>query len=180
PLGRAGRGDDDISAGVAALPGGPDPDEPRLAVGERPQRLADDDRLGACAADPSDEAAVGPHDGPVAAPRRRRPADADHRGEHVRLARGRQPPRLDDDLVRPHSASPAWFSASHTRDGVTGISMLRTPACASASTTAFTYAAGDPTVADSPTPLAPNGWCGDGVTVLCSSNSGVSHAVGSM
>ena len=56
--------------------------------------------------------------------------------------------------------------------------MLRTPAWASASTTAFTYAAGEPTVADSPTPLAPIGWCGDGVTVSSSSNVGVSHAVG--
>ena len=32
------------------------------------------------------------------------------------------------------------------------------------STTAFTTAGGDPTVADSPMPLAPIGWCGDGVT----------------
>jgi hypothetical protein len=29
----------------------------------------------------------------------------------------------------------------------------------------FTMAAGDPTVADSPIPFAPIGWCGDGVTV---------------
>ena len=43
------------------------------------------------------------------------------------------------------------------------MSMLRTPRCASASITALTYAAGEPTVADSPTPLAPIGWCGDGV-----------------
>ena len=44
--------------------------------------------------------------------------------------------------------------------------MLRTPRCHSASTTAFAIAGGAPTVADSPTPFAPIGWCGDGVTVL--------------
>ncbi len=45
--------------------------------------------------------------------------------------------------------------------------------------TALTTAAGDPTVADSPTPLAPIGWCGDGVTVSPSSQSGHSSEVGS-
>ena len=58
------------------------------------------------------------------------------------------------------------------------MSMFFTPAAQSASITALTYAAGEPTVADSPTPLAPIGWCGDGVTVSPSSNFGVSHAVG--
>ena len=43
--------------------------------------------------------------------------------------------------------------------------------------TGFDYL-GEPTVADSPTPFAPSGWCGDGVTVSPSSNFGVSHAVG--
>ena len=45
--------------------------------------------------------------------------------------------------------------------------------------TALTTAGGDPTVADSPTPLAPIGWCGDGVTVSLSSQEGHSTAVGS-
>ena len=44
-----------------------------------------------------------------------------------------------------------------------GISILRTPRCHRASTTALAMAAGAPTVADSPTPLAPMGWCGEGV-----------------
>ena len=44
------------------------------------------------------------------------------------------------------------------------MSMFRTKRH-SASITALTNAAGDPTVADSPTPFAPIGWCGDGVTV---------------
>ena len=55
--------------------------------------------------------------------------------------------------------------ASHTRAGVHGMSMCVTPKGASASTTALTTAGGEPTVADSPMPFAPIGWCGDGVTV---------------
>src|SRR5207253_4683721 len=98
--------------------------------------------------------------------------------ERARLARVSEPHRLSQHVVA-HSASPAWCSAAHTLSGVTGISRSRIPAWASASTTAFTYAAGEPTVADSPTPFAPMGWCGDGVTVSPSSNAGVSHEVGS-
>ncbi len=59
-----------------------------------------------------------------------------------------------------------------------GMSTCLTPRCASASTTALAMAGGAPTVADSPTPLAPSGWCGEGVTVLSSSHAGVSIAVG--
>ena len=55
--------------------------------------------------------------------------------------------------------------AAHTRAGVQGMSMCVTPNGASASTTALTTAGGEPTVADSPMPFAPIGWCGDGVTV---------------
>ncbi len=77
-----------------------------------------------------------------------------------------------------HSASPASASACQTLSDVSGMSMFRTPACQSASMTAFTYAAGDPTVADSPTPFAPIGWCGEGVASSPRSNSGVSQAVG--
>jgi hypothetical protein len=47
--------------------------------------------------------------------------------------------------------------ASHTRDGVSGISACRTPNGASASITAFTAAGGDPAVAYSPAPFAPMG-----------------------
>ena len=47
--------------------------------------------------------------------------------------------------------------------------MLRTPVSLRASITAFTNAAGPPTVAHSPMPLAPIGWCGHGVTTSCSS-----------
>ena len=68
--------------------------------------------------------------------------------------------------------------ASHTRDGVSGMSACRMPKGFSASTTALTIAGGEPTVADSHTPLAPIGWCGDGVTVKPVSQSGVSSEVG--
>jgi hypothetical protein len=61
---------------------------------------------------------------------------------------------------------------------VTGISRCRTPSGESASTTAFTNAAGLPTFGLSPTPLAPIGWCGLGVTVLPISQWGVSSDVG--
>src|SRR3954453_19806421 len=67
--------------------------------------------------------------------------------------------------------------AAHTRARVQGMSMWSTP-CAScrASITAFTIAGGDPTFGDSPTPFAPSGWCGHGVTVWPSSKSGHSSA----
>lgn len=45
--------------------------------------------------------------------------------------------------------------ARHTAAGVRGMSACRMPNGASASTTALTVAAGEPTVADSPMPLAP-------------------------
>ena len=59
------------------------------------------------------------------------------------------------------------------------MSACTTPNGCSASMTAFTTAGGDPTVADSPTPFAPSGWCGDGVTVSPSSQLGHSSEVGS-
>src|SRR5262245_31147781 len=113
---------------------------------------------------------------PVADARRGRTLHADHGREGERRPLVRQAAGFDEDV---HSARSTWFSASHTLSDVSGMSMFRTPACASASMTAFTNAAGEPTVADSPTPLAPIGWCGDGVTVSPSSKPGVSHDVGS-
>jgi hypothetical protein len=69
--------------------------------------------------------------------------------------------------------------ARHTFDGVSGMSACRTPYGFNASITAFTTAAGEPTVADSPTPFAPIGWWGDGVTVSPNSHDGHSIEVGS-
>jgi hypothetical protein len=74
--------------------------------------------------------------------------------------------------------TPFFFSTCHTFSGVIGMSMCVTPRCRNASTTALAIAGGAPTVADSPTPFAPNGWCGEGVVVLSVSQCGVSIAVG--
>src|SRR5215831_17514588 len=71
-----------------------------------------------------------------------------------------------------------WM-ARHTWAGVSGMSACRTPYGRSASMTALTTAGGDPTVADSPTPFAPIGWWGHGVTVSPSSHDGHSTDVGS-
>jgi hypothetical protein len=68
--------------------------------------------------------------------------------------------------------------ASQTRDGVSGMSACLMPYGLRASTTALTIAGGEPTVADSPTPFAPMGWWGDGVTVCPVCQSGTSSAVG--
>src|SRR5205823_1230921 len=108
----------------------------------------------------------------------------------VHVRRGSQGPRPAHDAERAaerddatlagerHSATPFSFRMRHTFSGVMGMSKCFTPRCASASTTALAMAGGAPTVADSPTPLAPNGWCGEGVTVLPVSQRGVSIAVG--
>src|SRR5215470_14790945 len=77
-----------------------------------------------------------------------------------------------------YSATPFALRMFQTFSGVIGISMWVTPRWARASTTALAIAGGAPTVADSPTPLAPSGWCGEGVTVLSVSHFGVSIAVG--
>ena len=53
-----------------------------------------------------------------------------------------------------------------TTSGLMGISMWRTPYGASASTIAATIAGVAPIVPASPTPFAPSGFTGDGVSVL--------------
>src|SRR5262245_60707403 len=118
-------------------------------------------------------------------PCRGRPPDRDHRGDRERLARLDQLRRAAIELEAPErpvrgldQATPFSCRIAQTFGGVIGMSMLRTPRCHSASTTALAIAGGAPTVADSPTPLAPIGWCGDGVTVLPVSQCGVSMAVG--
>ena len=62
------------------------PEQPRLAVGERAERLADDDRLGAAAADPALDRAVRMDDAARAGPRRGRPPDGHDRGDRERPA----------------------------------------------------------------------------------------------
>src|SRR5262249_3071753 len=77
-----------------------------------------------------------------------------------------------------YSATPFSLRICHTFQGAMGMSMCRTPRCDRASTTALTNAAGEPTFGDSPTPLAPIGWCGDGVQVLSVCQVGVSTEIG--
>ena len=94
-------------------------------------------------------------------PRRGRPADRHDRGDRERPTRrlelggaseGRNAVTVGRGQLMPFS----WRIA-HTFCGVIGMSMLRTPRCHRASTTALAMAGGAPTVADSPTPLAPIG-----------------------
>ena len=61
-------------------------------------------------------------------------------------------------------ARASWI-ALHTRSGVQGMSMWRMPRWLRASTTAFCTAGVEPTVADSPMPLAPRSFNGEGVWV---------------
>ena len=134
----------------------------RLAVGQRVERLADDDRLGARAADPALDRAVGVDDPVRPGPGRRRPRDRDDRRERERLAglrelRGAREQAAPARLRRGQAVTPFSRRIAQTFCGVIGMSMLRTPRCHSASTTALAIAGGAPTVADSPTPFAPIG-----------------------
>src|SRR5438132_6313992 len=68
--------------------------------------------------------------------------------------------------------------AFHTRSGLSGISMWRTPNGDSASQTAFTMHGVEASVPASPTPFTPMGFTGDGVTVCSSVKSGKKCAFG--
>src|SRR3954453_21538 len=68
--------------------------------------------------------------------------------------------------------------ASHTRTGVSGMSIQVMPIGLSASMTAFVTAGGQAIVPASPMPLTPSEFVGDGVSVRPVSNEGSSAAVG--
>src|SRR5258708_7797936 len=68
--------------------------------------------------------------------------------------------------------------ASHTRSGVRGMSMCRTPRCDSASTTAFWIAGVEPIVPVSPIPFPPRGLFGLRVSVVAVTTSGTSPMLG--
>src|SRR5580700_11303903 len=131
---------------------GADAHQPRQAVTHRDERLATHERLGAAAADPAVQLAVIGDHGLVAGMRRRRRFRAHHSRECARTARRGGLGQQDEQAV-VYSVTPLLRSAAHTLSDVTGMSMLVMPRCDSASMTALTYAAGDPTVADSPTPF---------------------------
>src|SRR5712691_311808 len=126
------------------------------AFGQRAQRLAAHDRLRAAAADPAAQAAVGGDDRLVAGPGGGWRLDAHDRRQHARYAVGRVLPKQLQNVVG-YSVTPFDRRAAQTLSEVTGMSMLVIPYGERASITALTYAAGEPTVADSPTPLAPSG-----------------------
>src|SRR5207248_10466035 len=83
------------------------------------------------------------------------------------LGPGQPQRRLSEAIEDRQVAAPlaASWMARHTRSGVQGISMWRTPRWATASTMAFCTAGVEPMVPDSPIPLAPNGFSGVGVSV---------------
>ena len=121
----------------------------------------------ALAADEAVDRAVAEHERGVA--RARRSSGA---------GRGRPSPGRTASAWRAGArARPGWRAslrrrglpciASHTRAGVQRhVDVPDAVGLCSASMTALTIAGGEPTVADSPTPFAPIGWCGDGVTVV--------------
>src|SRR5487761_96517 len=160
-------------AGLLDLLGGHDLDELGRALGKGAESLAPNDRLGAAPSDPTAQAAIRGDDRLVPGSRRGRRLDAHDSRERAWNAISRV---LTQQLqyVVAYSVTPFERNAAHTLSDVTGMSMLVIPYGESASITALTYAAGEPTVADSPTPLAPSGWCGEGVTVWPISNLGVS------
>ncbi len=82
------------------------PGHPRLAVRKRAQRLADDRGLGARAADPAGERAVGRDDRPVAALGRRGLDHIDDGRKRIGPSGRRKLSRLDDDVSWIHSARP--------------------------------------------------------------------------
>ncbi len=88
------------------------------------------------------------------APRAPRPAPRDPRSAIRDPTRDSAPPQ---PASCPEPAADAARSASQTRRGDAGMSMCRTPRCATASTIAFCTAGVEPIVPASPIPLAPSG-----------------------
>src|SRR5215470_5411559 len=80
--------------------------------------------------------------------------------------------------LHSHLCRPSCSAAVQVRQLSWGIGMLVEPRKAKASFTALEKHGTPPTFGLSPTPLAPIGWCGDGVVVKSTSHFGVSTAVG--
>src|SRR5579859_6435990 len=166
---------------ILGLSLGTQADQPRATVGQRPSRLAFDRRVDTPTADPADGAPVGEQERAIARFGRSRPHAAHDGRQHVRLTLASQLSGALQQIAgrgSVHKATPLSWRMRHSRGGVMGISTCVTPRWESASTTALTMAGGAPTVADSPTPLAPKGWWGLGVTVRPVSHFGVSIDVG--
>src|SRR5262245_30097327 len=76
------------------------------------------------------------------------------------------------------ACSPSLSAAIQVRHWSCGIGMWVEPRKANALLTALEKQGTPPTLGLSPTPLAPIGWCGDGVVVQSVSHFGVSTAMG--
>jgi len=89
PAGVAGHHQFDDAVGAASLARAVlrQPQQARLAIGDRPERFAHDDRLGAAAADPAFDRAVRMDDARRAGTGRGRPSDRDHGGDRERPPR---------------------------------------------------------------------------------------------
>src|SRR5262249_22591768 len=88
-------------------------------------------------------------------------------------------PRLrGNDNGKGHPCNPNFSAAVQVRQWSCGIGMCVDPRNLKASFTALVKQGTPPTFGLSPTPLAPIGWCGDGVVVQSVSHFGVSTAVG--
>ena len=144
-----------------------DPQQHGLAALDRLQGVGADAVLGARAADEPLDRAVGQHQRDVARPHARGPLGADDRGRHERRAlRGEllRPPDMAAFIIAAAPGGPASRPTRARGCRACRCGPRRGVSC-SASMTAFTIAGGEPTFGDSPTPLAPSGWCGQGVTV---------------
>ena len=142
----------------AELLGRAEQQQPRLAVRDRPLGLADHDRLGAGATDPAVDLAAAvtiarepcwPDDGPcrhtTVASANSSPRRASSAACSITVPSGRRGLVAHQSSVLTGGApetSWRWVSASCTRSGSSGMSMLRTPVSLIASITALTNAAG--------------------------------------
>ena len=136
-----------------------DPKQHRLAALHRHQRVGPDAVLGADSADEPVDRPVLEHQRDASGSHAGGSLGAHHRGGCEYRAFGREllgPPGHGRSHHCGGSGLPCI--AAHTRAGVQGMSTCSTPWVSySASMTAFTIAGGDPTLGDSPTPLAPRG-----------------------
>ena len=124
---------------IGELVGRTEEHQPRLAVAERLERLPHDDRLGARAADEPVHGAVVEDDALRAQMPGARRAPPDDGREREGATRLRQPHGLGKNAgVHQPVGACADSIADQTRSGSKGMSMLRTPRCASASMTALT------------------------------------------
>src|SRR5260221_3167185 len=73
----------------------------------------------------------------------------------------------------------AACTSAQILSGLSGISMVLIPSGARASSTALTIAGGAPIQPDSPTPLAPSGLVGEGVSTMSVVKTGTCSAIGS-